>query len=155
MTRFLTILAAAAVAGAMYVAAAPGGLRAASPTAKQFNALTKKVTALQKELGQVKKLSESEAGFLLTCLLYHAQAVDRVGTAGGTGYFYGTLPTATSTTTALDLAPTGEAASQFYLLGVKPGACVTTINKNGGTAAAFRTGSLRQLLARAAAQAGR
>jgi hypothetical protein len=54
MTRFVMLLAIAAVAGVMYVAAAPGGLTRSGPTNAQFKALSKKVTALQKQVTSLK-----------------------------------------------------------------------------------------------------
>jgi hypothetical protein len=156
MTRFLAILAAAAVAGVMYVAAAPGGPRSSGPTAAQFKALKTKVARLQTTVGQVKKLATGEAVILVGCLMHHAQAVDQrgtVGTSGTTGYFYGTVGSNANagTTTALDLAPTTETSSQFYFLAVNP-TCASAINNNGGSSAAFRSGITMDLLARMAAE---
>ena len=42
MTRFVLLLAAAAVAGVMYAAAAPGGLTRSGPTTAQFKALSQR-----------------------------------------------------------------------------------------------------------------
>ena len=64
MKRFLLVLALVAVAGATYVATAPGS-QTAGPTAKQFKALKKQVAKLQKDEKQVKQLALEEA-FLLT-----------------------------------------------------------------------------------------
>jgi hypothetical protein len=50
MRQFLMLLGVAAVAGAMYVAAASGSQRSAGPTAKQFKALKTQVAALSKRL---------------------------------------------------------------------------------------------------------
>jgi hypothetical protein len=147
MTRLLTLLAVAAVAGAMYVAAAPGGLRSSGPTAAQFRALKTKVTQLQKTVGQVRKLSVAEGVVLADCLMHQAQAVDRLGTPGSSGYLYGNAA-ASSPATALDLAPSGETSSQFYFLAVNP-ACAPTINS---TSTASKSSSLRHLFALAEAQ---
>jgi hypothetical protein len=157
MTRFLTILAAAVVAGVMYVAAAPGGLRSSGPTAAQFKALKARVAKLQTTVGQVKKLSTDEAIVLVGCLMHEAQAVDQrgaTGTSGTTGYFYGTVGANANagTATALDLAPAGETTSQFYFLAVDP-ACAPSINSSGVSSAALRSDSTKQLLARLAAKA--
>jgi putative Ca2+/H+ antiporter (TMEM165/GDT1 family) len=55
MKRFLMLVGVAAVAAAMYVAAAPGSQQATTPTAKQFNALKKQVASLSKSLKALKK----------------------------------------------------------------------------------------------------
>jgi hypothetical protein len=148
MKRFLTLLAVAAIAGAMYVAAAPGGLRSAGPTAKQFKALKASVTKLQKQVKAVDKLALAEAGLLLNCLAFHAQGVDRFGAVSGTGYEFGSPGVvANQTTTALDLAPSSETSSQFYFLAVNP-SCAGDINSSGGaTAAAQAVGALQRMSA--------
>jgi hypothetical protein len=132
MKRFLMLLAIAAVAGVMYVAAAPGGLTRSGPTAAQFRALSKKVTALQKQVGAEKKLSTAEAAVLAGCLLHHAQAVDQFGDgANGVFGYSWTDPQENGgqpyLTTALDLAPSSETTSDFYFLAVDP-SCVADIN---------------------------
>jgi hypothetical protein len=152
MTRFLTLLAVAAIAGVMYVAAAPGGLRSSGPTAKQFRALKASVTKLQKQVKSVNKLAGEEAVILVGCLLHQAQAVDQRGTAGAyPGYIYYTSATAGATTTALDLAPSSETSSQFYFLGVNP-QCASSINSSGGASAASHAAGAMQHLS---AQVGR
>ena len=52
MKRFLLVLALAAVAGATYVATAPGS-QTAGPTAAQFRALKREVGLLKERLGHV------------------------------------------------------------------------------------------------------
>jgi hypothetical protein len=49
MSRFLLVLAIAAVAGFFYVTAAPGGMQS-GPTPKQFAALKKQVAVLNKKV---------------------------------------------------------------------------------------------------------
>src|SRR6476659_3623016 len=109
MKRFLTLLAVAAIAGVMYVTAAPGGLRSAGPTAKQFKALKASVTKLQK---QVKTL-KTEAGAALAieelCIMHAPVGVSQLGTSTS-GYLFGAPQTASnsataSATSALNLAP--------------------------------------------------
>ena len=148
MNRFLTLLAVAAIAGVMYVAAAPGGLRSTGPTAKQFRALKASVTKLQKQMKAVNKLAGDEAVILVGCLLHQAQAVDQKGAVGAfPGYEYDTAPGTGATTTALDLAPSSEVSSQFYFLGVNP-QCASSINSAGGaTAASQASGALQHLSA--------
>lgn len=155
MTRFFMILAVAAVAGVMYVTAAPGGLRSSGPTAAQFKALKARVAKLQTTVAQVKKLSTNEAVVLVGCLMHQAPGVDQRGTAGTTagtlGYYFGVVGANANagTTTALDLAPSGEPSSQFYFLAVDP-ACAPSINSGALSKAALRSGSSNQLLARLA-----
>jgi hypothetical protein len=145
MTRFLTLLAVAAIAGVMYVAAAPGGLRSSGPTANQFKALKASVTKLQKQVKSVNKLAEDEAVILVGCLLHQAQAVDQRGVAASNGYLFGTSSVAAAATTGLDLAPSSETSSQFYFLGVNP-QCAPTINSgSGASAAAHASGALQHL----------
>jgi hypothetical protein len=55
MRMFVIALAVAAIAGATYVAAAPGG-EASGPTAAQFKALQMKVARLQREGKKERKL---------------------------------------------------------------------------------------------------
>ena len=67
MKRFLLALALVAVAGATYVAAAPGS-QTASPTAGQFKALKKQVSKLQKDEKLVKGLAVVEARIITDCM---------------------------------------------------------------------------------------
>ena len=57
MKRFLMLVAVATVAGAMYVAAAPGSQQSRGPTARKFAALKRQVGGLTKTLKQVKTLA--------------------------------------------------------------------------------------------------
>ena len=67
MKRFLFALALVAVAGATYVATAPGS-QTAGPTAAQFKALKKQVSKLQKDEKSVKNLAIAEAFLLTDCM---------------------------------------------------------------------------------------
>jgi hypothetical protein len=147
MTRFLMLLAAAAVAGAMYVAAAPGSQTRSGPTAAQFKALSRKVTTLQKQLTATKKLTTEEAVVLVGCLLYTTAPISQYGavTSGSTGYVYG-VPSNTSTfgsTTALDLTHSGGTAA-FSVLGVNP-ECAPDIKPSSSGAASHLGGALQHL----------
>ncbi len=103
MKRFLTLLAFAAVAGAMYVAAAPGGQQA-TPTAKQFAALKKQVAALSKEAKSAQKDVNLLAGVVVGCMLHQTVGVVQNGDPGGTfGYSFTDSGAHQSLTTALDL----------------------------------------------------
>jgi hypothetical protein len=145
MKRFLTLLAVAAIAGAMYVAAAPGGLRSAGPTAKQFKALKASVTKLQK---QVKTL-KTEAGAALAieelCIMHAPVGVSQLGTSSS-GYLFGAPQTAgtvsaASATSALNLAPS---TPQYRLFAVNTSQsdCVTLANTASTHAAARAVATL-------------
>ena len=143
MKRFLMLVAVATVAGAMYVAAAPGGQQS-TPTAKQFTALKKQVTklrktvsALKKDEGNVKKLAVAEAGLLLTCMA-KTVPIAQFGDATGqtNGYHFAQAPPATSNAsdhfaTALDVAqPTNPKA--VWVVG-GDSTCQTAVGGSQGT----------------------
>jgi hypothetical protein len=126
MKRFLMLVAVATVAGAMYVAAAPGSQQS-TPTAKQFTALKKQVTKLSKTLstlkkdeGNVKKLAVAEAGLLLACMS-KTMPVDQLG--DGTGHTYGfeystsTLETNDTHTAALAPAASTDTKAIWFVGG--------------------------------------
>jgi hypothetical protein len=144
MKRFLTLLAVAAIAGAMYVAAAPGGLRSAGPTAKQFKALKASVTKLQK---QVKTL-KTEAGAALAieelCIMHAPVGVSQLGTSSS-GYLFGppqtTTPVAASATSALNLAPSSP-QYRLFALNTSQADCVTLANTASTHAAARAVATL-------------
>ena len=134
MTRFLTLLAVAAIAGVMYVAAAPGGLRSSGPTAKQFKALSKKVTKLQKQVTNLKKEADASLGIEALCIMHAPVGVDQVGTSTS-GYLFGppqTAPNAVTATasSALNLAPSTETSPQneFFELNTNQPTCVKLAN---------------------------
>ena len=86
MKRFLTLVGVAVVAAAMYVAASSASQQSKGPTAKQFNALKKQVTAQGKELKAVSALSVVVAQVLADCTNKGTLSVDVFGTpytAGG------------------------------------------------------------------------
>jgi hypothetical protein len=143
MKRFLTLLAVAAIAGAMYVAAAPGGMRSAGPTAKQFKALKASVTKLQK---QVKTL-KTEAGAALAieglCIMHAPVGVSQVGTASS-GYLFGPPPstgTPAVPTSALNLAPSTP-QYRLFALNTSQADCVTIANTASTHAAARAVAAL-------------
>jgi hypothetical protein len=145
MKRFLTLLAVAAIAGVMYVTAAPGGLRSAGPTAKQFKALKASVTKLQKQLKTVK--TEAEAGLAIEelCIMHAPVGVSQLGTSSS-GYLFGppqTTPTAStaSATSALDLAPSSP-QYRLFALNTSQADCVTLANTASTHAAARAVGAL-------------
>ncbi|HKC19113.1 MAG TPA: hypothetical protein VKE27_05715 [Candidatus Dormibacteraeota bacterium] len=121
MKRFWMLVGVAVVAGAMYVAAAPGSRQAAGPTARQFAALQKQVASLNKNLkalkkdeAQVKLAAGAAVGYIATCFLDTSGsnvvtlAVDQLGTTS-TGFLFGPPGGAGSTArTALDIDTTGS-----------------------------------------------
>jgi hypothetical protein len=146
MTRFLTLLAVAAIAGVMYVAAAPGGLRSSGPTAKQFKALSKKVTKLQKQVTNLKKEADASLGIEALCIMHAPVGVDQVGTSSN-GYLFGPPAppaTAATATSALNLAPSTEASPQhkLFALNTSQQACVDVANVTSTQAAARAVATL-------------
>src|ERR1700739_1083343 len=108
MKRFLMLLAVAAVAGAMYVAAAPGSAQHAGPSWKQYTALKKEFAALQKQVKTVKTEADAGLAVSLLCIMHKPVGVAQVGNSTS-GYLFGppqTSPTAVTATagTALDLS---------------------------------------------------
>ena len=74
MNRFLILVGVAVVAAAMYVAASPASQQSKGPTAKQFVALKKTVTAQGKTIKQLTKFDyaiclAAALGFLLGAYL--------------------------------------------------------------------------------------
>jgi len=67
MKRFVLVLALVAVAGATYVATAPGS-QTASPTMRQFNALKAQVAALKTKLNTVKSVVVLDTKVLTDCM---------------------------------------------------------------------------------------
>ncbi len=146
MKRFLVVLAVAAVAGATYVATAPGG-QTAAPTGAQFAALKKQVSLLSKKVkaqgatisvlkkaeASVKAEADDAVGFLSSCLIAGGAApVDEFGDTSGTfGYAFTASAGGLATSrTALDLTSGTPGA---YLQAVDP-SCITTgaLRKAGG-----------------------
>jgi hypothetical protein len=146
------LVGVAAVAGAMYVAAAPGSRQATGPTAKQFAALkrqvatlTSRLTALKKDETQVKGAAVAAVDYIGACFLDSNGKIQnlQVSQAGDTtaGFYFGTANTpATATRSALDVVQTG-ATPLAYLQAVTP-ACVT----GAATAAAPQSGIARAQL---------
>jgi hypothetical protein len=69
MRRFLMLVGVAAVAGAMYVAAASGSQQSTGPTAKQFKALKTQVAALSKKLKTTQNNLDALAAAYVHCSL--------------------------------------------------------------------------------------
>lgn len=129
MKRFFTVLAAVSLAGAIYVATAPGS-QTASPTAKQFKALSTKVAKLQKDETKVKSLAIAEA-ILLTDCMTKAVPVDQRGDPGATyGYTYTPSgpPSTPVLTTALDFVDPSDQNAKWFAYGTS--ACGNDLNSS-------------------------
>ena len=128
MARFLMLLGVAAVAGAMYVAAASGSQQSAGVTTKQFQALKKQVATLNTT---VKALT----GVLVACDA-HAVPINQYGDAenGAYGYHYlqpdGTTEIVTS---ALDISSASDTGAGWFAYGSS--SCYTKLGGLRRTAA--------------------
>lgn len=141
MKRFLMLLAVATVAGAMYVAAAPGSQQSRGPTERQFLALKKQVAGLSKTLKVVKLLAVADTGLLLACdhfVVPIDQFGDGVNATPTNGYEYSpsSMPnTGTILTTALDVADPASDPNPLYITG-GDSSCQTAITSGLRHAAA-------------------
>jgi hypothetical protein len=149
MKRFLLVLALVAVAGATYVATAPGS-QTAGPTARQFRALKSQVNHLKTQINHVKtELGYAEnyelglGDFLLTCMVHAPIAVNSVGDASN-GYLFGapgTPPASATSTSALALDSSGTPAYAFFTVNLANQDCVDFINSVAGRHALKRLGA--------------
>jgi hypothetical protein len=162
MRRFLALLAVAAIGAVMYVAAAPGGLQAKGPTARQFAALKKQVAGLSNTVktlkgqvgtlnGQLSALTADEAGvktlatnddgFIHNCLIAgKAIGVSQFGdpTGGTYGYAYQDNTAADFFTSALDADSSSTPGAFFQAVAAS---CVSSGNaaaRNGGVPSEHR-----------------
>ena len=131
MKRFLMLMGVAAVAGAMYVAAASGSQQSSGPTAKQFKALKTQVAALSKKLKTTQTDLDTLAFAYVHCSLPSMITVDqRSGYQNGAG-----------TTTALDIG------------NINPAYFLTTFNtSDSGCQSLVGAAPLRHQAARAVAK---
>ena len=121
MKRFLLLVGVAAVAAAMYVAASPASQQSRGPTLKQFNALKKQVTTLNKKLKAVTSEADAAVGIIGACYLhqnsdgtvgFNFMPVSQFGSSTQ-GFLFGTPGVGTPTArTALDI---NAASPQAYL----------------------------------------
>jgi hypothetical protein len=135
MKRFLMLVAVAAVAGAMYVAAAPGSQRAAGPTATQFATLKKQVASLSKKLkalktdeSKVKGAAAAAVTYIAACFLDSNGNIENlpVNEFGSTttGFLFGAPGGAPATArSALDVDSSGSPLA--FLQELTP-ACLTS-----------------------------
>jgi hypothetical protein len=131
MKRFLMFVGVAAVAGAMYVAAASGSQQSSGPTAKQFKALKTQVAALSKKLKTTQTDLNTLAFAYVHCSLPSMLTIDqRSGYQNGAG-----------TTTALDV---GNINPAYFL--------TTFNNSDSGCQSLVGAAPLRHQAARTIAQ---
>jgi hypothetical protein len=112
MRRFLMLAAFAAVAAAMYVAAASGSQQSRGPTAKQFKALKTQVATLSKKLKTTQNDLSALALAYVHCSLPSEIGLAEKPSGGGSGWGYDfTFGDGTpGFAAALDLAATAPAA---------------------------------------------
>ena len=108
MRRFLMLLAMAAIAGTIYVAAAPGSAVHAGPTWRQYVALKKQLAATRKVLGEVVVVvvnDHTQLGQIATTVTSdHAQLGQVAATAANNDQFIKTC----LLTSSAGVAPTTE-----------------------------------------------
>ena len=143
MKRLLVLAATVFAAVAVYAVAAPAGQQAVTP--RQFAALQKRVTTLEKNLKTVRDLTNA----LGACLVAQAQAVP-VGVFGSAteGYLYRTANGQQVVTSALDVLASNEVTAQTPFMLVTSRECASAINSGrivpGSTSASFRLRPSRQ-----------
>jgi hypothetical protein len=112
MTRFLMFVGVAVVAAAMYVAASSASQQSKGVSVAKFNALSKKVTALTKEVKSDGNYVNNLAYAYLHCSLHYTIGVTQRGDSSGLGGFgYQFIPQGSSTAesvSALDLDNTSS-----------------------------------------------
>jgi len=147
MKRFLLLVGIAVVAGAMYVAAAPGGRQASPPTARQFAALKKQVAslntklkALTKDEKSVKTAAVAAVEYIGACFLdsngnIQNLQVNDFGTTTS-GFLFGAPGSGATATprSALDVDASGSPLA--YLQEVTP-ACVTGAASTGAASSSI------------------
>jgi hypothetical protein len=122
MKRFLAVAAVALAAVAVYAAVAPAGPTVVTP--KQFAALSKKVTKLQKDFNTLQSL-------VSTCAFNQAVPVAQFGNpTGNEGYVYQNPDTTLELQTALDVSATSSAQGWFLSTTT---ACANAINSGKKT----------------------
>jgi hypothetical protein len=111
--QFLMLVGVAAVAGAMYVAAASGSRQSTGPTAKQFKALKTQVAALSKKLKTTQNNLDGLAAAYVHCSLPSEIGIAEKPSGGGSGWGYDfTFGDGTpGFAAALDLAATAPATA--------------------------------------------
>ena len=128
MKRFLLVLALVAVAGATYIAAAPGG-QPAGPTAKQFKALVKQVKELKKQLKTV-----HDCMIAAVPIRPYGDYTNEAGPAWGYEYVDPAINSgAQGWQTALNLTPGDDPEAGWITVGTaKCGADIGTARRHAG-----------------------
>jgi hypothetical protein len=127
MKRFLAVAAVALIAVAVYATVAPAGPQAVTP--RQFSALSKKVTKLQKDFNSLKNVVGA-------CVLTSAVPVAQFGNPEGSeGYDYVNTDNSEELQTALDVSASSVAQGWF-------------LNTTAECANAINSGKAKKLLAR-------
>src|SRR6476659_1243009 len=124
MRRFLMLVGVAAVAAAMYVAAASGSQQSKGPTLRQFNALKKQGATLTKNLKSVKTEADAVATIVGSCYVSGSSLeILPVSVLGSNteSYLFCTDSGYAAPTTALDVV----GASPQYGLQIVDTACVS------------------------------
>ncbi|HEY2742282.1 MAG TPA: hypothetical protein VGI69_08910 [Gaiellaceae bacterium] len=144
MNRFLMLVGVAAVAAAMYVAASPASQQSTGPTAKQFKALQKTVTAQGKTIKTLKQFAGLEVTLIEDCV-QDAVPIDQFGNPAGTpaeGYKYqlpvNGVPTEVFTT-GLDVTDPAQDTGALFITGGDAN-CGTLVNGTGLRHAAAKAG---------------
>ena len=144
MKRFMLVLALVAVAGAAYVATAPGS-QTAGPTARQFNILKRQVAALKTKVTAARDYELGLGDFLLTCVVHAPIPTNSVGD-DVTGYLFGvpgTPPASATSTSALALDTSGTPDYEFFTVNLANQDCVDFIKTVAGRHALKRIGAFR------------
>ena len=129
MKRFMLVLALVAVAGATYVATAPGS-QTAGPTGRQFRALKREVNHLKVQVRYAQEFELGMADFLLTCMVHAPIAANSVGDESN-GYLFGapgSPPLSATSTSALALDTSGTPDYAFFTENLANQDCVDFIN---------------------------
>jgi hypothetical protein len=121
MKRFIAVAAVCLAAVGLYAAVAPAGQQSVTP--RQFAALSKKVTKLQKDFNSLKSI-------VATCTLNQAVPVAQFGNpAGNEGYAYQNPDNSLELQTALDVSV--STAAQGWFLSTTTD-CANAINSGKG-----------------------
>ena len=146
MNRFLMLVGVAAVAGAMYAAAASGSQQSVGVTAQQFAALKRQVATLSRKVNTAQKDVNAVAFAYAHCSLHSKIGIDLRGDpSGGYGYAFSPDGINSSFTTGLDLDTSGSPTYVITPFNNADSGCRSLV----GIAARHNTGSaLAQQFAR-------
>lgn len=147
MKRFMLVLALVAVAGATYVATAPGSQATLPyPTLRQFNLLKAQVAALKTKVATARQYELGLGDFVVTCMVHAPIPVNSVGDTSN-GYLFGapgTPPTSATSTSALTLGNAGSSNYAFFTVNQSNQDCIDFINTVAARHALTRIGAFRR-----------